>query len=393
MIPYGRQLIDQADIDTVCRALRGDLLTTGPEIKAFENELAEFCGAKYAVACANGTAALHLAGLAAGIGPGDLVITSPITFLASANFARFCGADVAFADIEGESANMDPAKLAEKMEPRVKAVVPVHFGGSPANMEAIARIADQHGAIVIDDASHALGATYLTGGGERVKVGSGRHSRMTTFSFHPVKHLTTGEGGAITTNDPGLYEKLLKLRSHGMVSQPEKWENLELGFDADGSPNPWYYEMPEIGFNYRITDIQCALGRSQMKKLPGFLERRRFLAETYRREMAGLPHVKALGVASGNDSAYHLFVVLIDFAALGMSRGRMMKELRARGIGSQVHYIPVNRQPYYRRLGISPDTPRADRYYEQCLSLPLFPAMSDQDVQSVMSALRGVLGI
>jgi UDP-4-amino-4,6-dideoxy-N-acetyl-beta-L-altrosamine transaminase len=402
-LPYSRQHIDDDDIAAVVRVLSSGMLTTGPEVERFEQSLAAYCGARYAVVCANGTAALHLAVLASGLKQGDGVITSPISFLATANCARYVGADVLFADIEAETANLDPvhveAVLAENRG--VKMLLPVHFGGHPARMEELARIAEKHGLQIIEDGCHALGATYADAAGKMVKVGSCRHSTMTVFSFHPVKGMTTGEGGAITTNSTELYEALQCYRSHGMVrseSHGKFFVNSELAFAETGSQNPWYYEMQLLGFNYRLTDFQCALGSSQLQKLDGFIDRKRELAGEYRRQFSSagmLSRVEPLAVQQGICHAYHLFVVRIDFSRLGLSRAALIRKLLDRQIGTQVHYIPLHMQPYYQaqRSILGSSLLQAENYYEQCLSLPMFPGMTTEDVARVVTALGECLGI
>ena len=384
-IPYARQSVDADDVKAAAEALVAEYLTTGPQVEGFEKELASFCGAKYAVACSSGTAALHLACLALSLKQGDAIITSPITFLATANCARFVGADVIFSDVEAATANLSAAALSKTLNDKkrsasVRAVFPVHFAGQPADMENIAREARSHGLKIVEDASHALGAEYRTKSGEWVKVGSCRHSDMTVFSFHPVKHITTGEGGAVTTNDEALYRRLLLLRNHGMVHDSKK--------------GPWFYEMNEVGYNYRITDIQCALGRSQMKKLSAFLKKRREIAAKYQAAFSSQEFpAKPLAVLDDVRHAYHLFVVRVPFKTLGLERADVMAVLKQKGIGTQVHYIPVSLQPYYREhSGTKPgDFPVAEEYYAEALSLPLYPAMPDDGVERVTRALEAVL--
>lgn len=385
MIPYGRHHVDEDDIRAVADVLRGPLLTQGPRAAELETRLAEYTGARYAVVVANGTAALHLACLAAGLGPGDVSVTSPITFLASANCALYTGAAAAFADIDPETLNLDPGALRALAGNGMKmdAVIPVHFAGLPCDMKVIREVAEAQGAVVIEDACHALGGTYPDG----AKVGSCRHSDMTTFSFHPVKLIAAGEGGAITTNDPGLYRRLQLLRNHGMTRTASDFEDPGRARSGDLA-NPWYYEMQALGYNFRITDIQCALAISQMGKLERFSSRRRQLAQRYDDAFASLAHIRIPQRGCRERSGNHLYVLRIDFAALGISRADAMGRLAARGIGSQVHYIPVPDQPYYRRLSPAGGPwPHAQAYYAEALSIPLYYGMSDEDAARVIEAV------
>lgn len=390
MITYGKHHIDEDDIDAVVKVLRAGILTQGPVVPAFERAVADYVGARHAVAVASGTAALHLAAMAAGLGPGDTLVTSPITFVASANAGRYVGADVAFADIDPHTVNLSPASLADVVRgrDRVRAIVPVHFGGLPCDMVEIKAIADAAGAIVIEDAAHALGSRYPDG----QAVGSCAHSLMTIFSFHPVKAIAAGEGGMITTNDDAMYRELLRLRSHGINKLDDRLECPERAA-TDGLPNPWYYEMQELGYHYRITDIQCALGLSQFAKIDRFIARRRELAERYDRAFAGMRHLAPAQPMGRERSGLHLYAVRIDFAALGTSRAAFMARLREGGIGTQVHYIPVPAQPYYQRLGFKPeDYPNALAYYEQALSLPLFYDLTDEQQERVIGLVRELAG-
>ena len=382
MLPYGRQTIDDDDIAAVAEALRGDFLTTGPTVEAFERAFAETVGARHAVACANGTAALHLAMLGLKVQPGEVVIAPSITFLATANCARYVGADVVFADVDADTGLMTPATLADAIarvgDRALRAVLPVHLRGDVAELPALAELAAAAGAVLVEDAPHALGTTMRFGNVAET-VGDVRHSAMATFSFHPVKTIATGEGGMVTTNDPALADRLRTLRSHGMV-RPQGAE-------------PWWYEMPEPGFNYRLPDILCALGLSQLKKLPHFAERRRTLAAAYAEALAPLaPVVRQAVRPAWSDPVLHLMTVLIDFEAAGRSRLEVVEALKARGVGSQVHYIPVHRQPYYRELYGDLNLPGADAWYARCLSLPLYPGMDDADVATVVEALKTALG-
>ena len=383
MLPYGRQTIDEDDIAAVAQALRGDFLTTGPTVEAFEDAFADQVGAQHAVACSNGTAALHLAMLALEVQPGEAVIAPSITFLATANCARFVGAEVVFADVDPQTGLMTPDTLAEAMTRldgrRLRAVLPVHLRGDTAELPALEAMAKSANAVLVEDAPHALGSS-LKFGNTVQRVGDCAHSAMATFSFHPVKTIATGEGGMVTTNDARLAERLRRLRSHGMI-RPQ---------DGD----PWWYEMPEIGFNYRLPDILCALGISQLAKLDAFAARRRALAARYEEALKPLaPLVVQASRPDWSDPVLHLMVALIDFQAAGRTRREVVEALRARGVGTQVHYIPVHTQPYYRERYGERDLPGANAWYERCLSLPLYPGMADDDVDRVVAALADVLGL
>lgn len=379
-LPYGAQSIDDDDVRAVVEVLRSDYLTTGPAVTRFERAVAEHCGARAGVAVSSGTAGLHAAAHVLDLGPDDEVVVPAMTFIATANAARYVGARVVFCDVCPETGLMRPEDLERVRTPRTRAVFPVHLTGRPVDLAGIARIACDAGITVVEDAAHALGATF-----EGEPVGDGRYARMAVFSFHPVKHITTGEGGMVMTNDEELERRLRRFICHGMERDPAHLEAP--------SPGPWSYEQAELGFNYRITDIQCALGTSQLAKLDGFVARRRELAARYDRLLEGVDAVAPIGRGpAASNSAYHLYEVLIDFAALGTTRAAVMDALRALGIGTQVHYIPVPSQPYYRRLGQDMASyPGARQFYERTLSLPLFPRMSDGDVDRVVDALAGVL--
>ncbi len=382
MLPYGRQTIEDDDIAAVTEALRGDFLTTGPTVDAFEAAFAEAVGARHAVACSNGTAALHLTMLALEVKPGEAVIAPSITFLATANCARYVGADVVFADVDPDSGLMTPDTLAEALtrvgDRRLRAVLPVHLRGDAADLPGLEVVARAAGAVLVEDAPHALGTTMRYGNVTEA-VGDARHSAMATFSFHPVKTIATGEGGMVTTNDPALARRLKMLRSHGMV--------------RPAGAEPWWYEMAEPGFNYRLPDILCALGLSQLKKLPRFAARRRALAAAYGEALAPLaPLVRPASRPAWSDPVLHLMTVLIDFEAAGRTRGQVVEALAGYGVGSQVHYIPVHRQPYYRDLYGDLTLPGAEAWYARCLSLPLYPGMADGDVAMVVEALRRAVG-
>lgn len=386
MIPYGKHYIDEEDIQAVVDVLRSGMLTQGPAVEAFEQAIAKYVGAKYAIAVSSGTAALHLAALVAGCGPATSLITSPITFVASANAALYAGGRVVFSDIDPDTVNMSPDALKEAFvkNPDARAVIPVHFAGLPCNMSAIKSVADQAGAVVIEDAAHALGARYADGR----RVGSCAYSLMTIFSFHPVKAIAAGEGGMITTNDEPTYRKLLRLRSHGINKFDDPFQLPEQA-ETNGIRNPWYYEMQELGFHYRITDIQCGLALSQFKKLDRFIARRRNLVSGYDKAFADMRNCRVAQIGGRDQSGHHLYVLRIDFEAAGLSRGQMMQELRTRQIGSQVHYIPVPAQPHYRRLGFRPeDYPNAQRYYQEALSIPLFYDLTDEQQKQVITAIK-----
>lgn len=377
-LPYGRQAIDEKDIQAVVDVLRGDWLTCGPAVEAFEKALCDYTGAKHVIAVSNGTAALHIAMLAAGVGTGDRVITSPNTFLASANCAEYVGATADFADVDPVTLNLSPAALEAAWQDDVKAVVAVDFAGRPCDMPAIAQIARDRSAVVIEDAAHAIGSRF-DHDGRSGSVGGHPWADMTTFSFHPVKTMTTGEGGAITTNDDELAARCRLFRTHGMEkTRPEE---------------PWFYEMKQPGFNYRITDIQCALGISQLKRLESFIQRRQEIVDTYNCAFQPLENLQTPAPVLSGRSAWHLYAVQIDFPTLGKNRAQIMQQLKARGVGTQVHYIPVHLQPYYQnKYGYAPGKcPQTEAYYEKALSLPLYPSMTDDEVQRVIQAVGEVL--
>jgi UDP-4-amino-4,6-dideoxy-N-acetyl-beta-L-altrosamine transaminase len=396
-LPYGRQQVTEEDIDAVCEVLRSDWLTQGPTIPLFEKKLSTTLASKPAVACSTGTAALHLAMMALDIGPGDAVVTTPITILADANCARYVGAEVRFADIDPETACMSPGALervlAQDAGHRIKAVIPVHFGGQPADLPRIHSLAEAHGAVVVDDACHAPGAWYEEGEA-RYGMGASPHSLMTVFSFHPVKHVAMGEGGAVVCDDPDLLDRLRRFRNHGITRDDPVLNDM--AFDENGDVNPWYYEMPSLGYNYRVTDIQAALGISQLGRLEESVNRRNQLADYYRRQLEiRFPDrsVRPLTLRPRVRHAYHLFVVRVDFAEHGVPRSTVMRRLREAEIGTQVHYIPVHLQPYYRQAsGTGPgDCPASEDYYEQALTLPLFPELEERDIDRVLVELGSAL--
>jgi UDP-4-amino-4,6-dideoxy-N-acetyl-beta-L-altrosamine transaminase len=384
-LPYGRQSIDDDDIAAVAAALRADMLTTGPLVEAFERDFARASGAVHAVACNSGTAALHLAALALDLRPGDAAIVPSVTFLATANAIRYTGAEVVFADVDADSGLLTSATLeaaiARAGGHRPRAVFPVHLNGQLCDMPAIEAIALRHGLAIVEDACHALGLA---------DVGAARHGGMACFSTHPVKAIATGEGGVVTTANADTAAKLRRMRSHGMVREPAAFENRELAFDGD-TPNPWYYEMPEPGWNYRLPDVLCALGISQLRKLERFFARRQEIAARYDALLAPLaPALRP--IPRTQPHGWHLYAVLVDFAALGTTRSRFMAALRKHGVGTQVHYLPVHHQPYYRRLYGALALPGADAYYARCLSIPFYPALGDDDVARVADALARAIG-
>jgi UDP-4-amino-4,6-dideoxy-N-acetyl-beta-L-altrosamine transaminase len=377
-LPYGRQSIAQEDIEAVARVLRSDFLTTGPEVARFEAELAEYVGAKHAVAVSNGTAALHLAVLALDLPTGARGVTHPNTFVATANALIYAGLTPGFADIDPTTYVMDPDALRASLRAEeAEVVLPVHFAGSVAGVEEVSRVARQNGAAVIEDAAHSIGGCYRDGS----RVGSCQYSDMTTFSFHPVKTMTTGEGGAITTNDESLHRRLQILRTHGITRNPEQLLQ---------NPGPWYYEMQFLGFNYRMTDMQAALGRSQLQKLDRFVSRRRELVARYNEAFADTPFLTTPPGVPECESAWHLYVLLFDWNMIGMDRPTVMARLRDKGIGTQVLYIPVPDQPYYQEHypRVGDGLTNARRYYEHALAIPLYPAMTDDDQARVISAVN-----
>ena len=396
-LPYGRHCVEEDDIAAVEAVLRGEFLTSGPVVVAFERALAEAVDVADAVVCSSGTAALHLASMSVGLGPGDAAVVPAITFLATANAIRLTGAEVVFADVDPDTGLMGADHMAAAIgnagDLRVRAVFPVHFAGQPAPMEEIAALAHTHGIAIVEDACHALGSTCETRDGAEAPIGRAEHGGLAAFSFHPVKTIAMGEGGALTGQDRTLLERARRLRNHGMTREPEAFSEHALAFDAGGVTNPWHYEMSVLGLNYRASDIHCALGLSQIGKLARFSARRRHLVAAYDARIATLaPLARPLSRRAGCAPAWHLYVALMDFAAAGTSRRRVMEALRAEGIGSQVHYIPLHCQPYYRGRYGEQALPGAMTYFERCLSLPLFPAMDDGDVDRVVSVLGRALG-
>ncbi len=394
-IPYGRQLIEDDDMAAVAAVLTSGYLTGGPAVSAFEDALAARTDAAYAVALGSGTAALHLAALALGLGPGDGVIVPSLTFLATANAARYVGADVIFADVDGNTGLLTAPTLEKAIADaggRAKAVFPVHLNGQTVDMAAISEIAAIHELKIVEDACHAIGGQHTGPDGSLVPVGSCAFSDITVFSFHPVKTITMGEGGAITCNDEQLSERIKCLRNHGMTRNAKDFKNLDLALDGTGEPNPWYYEMQSPGFNYRASDIHCALGLSQLKKLDRFKAARRQRMQWYSDALAPLsPPVQPLPVVPGGDPSWHLCAVHIDFESAGRERAEVMNQMKRQGVGTQVHYLPVHRQPYYRNLYPELNLPGAEAYYRTILSLPLFVEMTKDDVEFVVATLARAL--
>lgn len=371
-LPYGQQWLDEEDIQAVVNVLKGSYLTTGPTIAEFEDCVAKYVGSKYAVAFANGTAALHGACFAAGIDDGDEVITTPITFAASANCVRYVGGTVVFADIIEDTYNIDPLEIEKKITPNTKAIIPVHFTGQPVQLAEIHAIAKKHNLIIIEDAAHALGAEYK---GEKI----GALSDMTMFSFHPVKHVTTGEGGIITTNNELFYKKLLQFRSHGITREASKLSK------NDG---PWYYDMQFLGFNYRMTDIQAALGISQLKKLDQFVARRREIAQLYNEAFKNNERLFTPIQHVDGNSSWHLYIIKLNLENISVTRKEIFEALLAQNIGVNVHYIPVHTLSYYQELGyVKESMPKAEELYEAIITLPLFPKMSNADVKYVIDSV------
>ncbi|MBO4808949.1 MAG: UDP-4-amino-4,6-dideoxy-N-acetyl-beta-L-altrosamine transaminase [Lachnospiraceae bacterium] len=376
-ISYGHQFIDEDDIKAVEAVLRSDFLTCGPEIDKLEKKLCDITGAKYAVLCANGTAALHIACLSAGVGEGDEVITTPITFAASANCALYCGAKPVFADINEETYNLDPDEAEKKVTSKTKAIIPVDYTGQAAELKRFRQIADKHNLVFIEDAAHSIGTVY-----DGKNVGS--IADMTTFSFHPVKTVTGGEGGAVLTNNEEYYKKLLLFRAHGITRDPSMMER-----ESDG---PWYYEQVALSTNYRMTDMQAALINSQLNKLKRFSDRRKEIVSKYNEAFSKMPELFVQKEIPESDSTRHLYILRIKPEMLSIDRAKFFEAMSAEGIGCNVHYIPVYRHPYYEHLGYKKGLcPKAEKLYSEIMSIPLYPAMTDKDVDDVIEAVTKIV--
>jgi len=384
MIPYGRQDINQADIDAVTEVLNSDFLTQGPAVPAFEKTVADYCGTKFSVAVNSATSALHIACLALGVGKGDVVWTTPITFVASANCALYCGATIDFVDIDSSTYNISIDSLSEKLKQAEingklpKVIIPVHFSGQSCDMAEIHMLSQQYGFKIIEDASHAIGGRY-----KGKVIGSCHYSDITVFSFHPVKIITTGEGGMAVTNDTSIAKKMTLLRSHGITRNPNEMSHL-----PDG---PWYYQQIDLGFNYRMTDIQAVLGASQMNRIDNYINKRQNIAAHYNRELSELP-ITIPHQHVDNFSSYHLYVIRLQCKFLKKNHAQIFQSLRDEGIGVNLHYIPVHTQPYYKNLGFSEgDFPQAELYYQEAISLPIYPTLDKYQQNSVIGSLKKIL--
>ena len=388
-LPYSRQYIDKADIEKVTQVLKSDFITQGPNIIDFEKDFAKYVGAKYAVACATGTAALHLSCIALGINKKSKILTSAVTFVASANCAEFLGANVDFVDIDKNSYCMSAIELEKKLKRnKIDLVIPVHLCGHSSDMEKIYKLKKKYNFHIIEDSCHALGGKY-----NNSKVGSSKYSDISTFSFHPVKPITTAEGGMITTNDKKIYEKLLLYRTHGIHKNSLAFKNKGLAFDDDNQPNRWYYEMDVLGFNYRMTDLQAALGKSQLKKIDLFTKKRNQIAKIYNKNFKDIKNLKIPSKSKKVSHAYHLYTILIDFKKFDFTKNKFMKFLHDNKIGSQVLYIPVFLQPYFKRK-YNYDAnkfPESMKYYEQALSIPIFYSLKKIEQNFVIKKIKELL--
>lgn len=375
-LSYGKQCLDKEDIKSVINVLKGEYLTTGPYIKGFEEKVADYVGAKYAVAVSNGTAALHTACYAAGIKEGDEVLVPAITFVASSNCILYCGGKPVFVDLDPKTYNIDVNKIEEKITSKTKAIIPVDFTGQCVDIDRIMEISEKHNLIVIEDAAHALGSKYK---GRRV----GTNAHMTEFSFHPVKPVTTAEGGMVVTDSKEYYDKMMLFRSHGVTRNPEL---------LNENQGPWYYEQLDLGYNYRITDIQCALGLSQMNKLDSFIERRKNIVDTYNNAFRDMNEINVPFEADFSESGHHIYVITLNLDKLSVGRKEIFEALQKENIGVNVHYMPVYLHPYYKELGYKKgECPVAEELYKRMITIPLFPSMTDEDVKSVIHGVKKVI--
>ena len=389
MIPYGKHHIDEEDISSVINVLKGNNLTQGPLIETFEKEISKYVGSKYAVAVTSCTAGLHLASIISGLSKGKKLLTSPITFCSTANSSLFCGGDTIFADIDSSTINLSVDAIKKIVRTnKVDAISPVHFAGLPCDMKKIKKISEEIGATIYEDAAHAFGSTYSDG----TKVGSCKYSLMTIFSFHPVKSIATGEGGIITTNDKDTYLKLLRLRNHGIEKQNKNFQ-IKKNASTKNLINPWYYEMQELGYNYRITDIQCALGLSQLKKIDRFLKRRKHLAKKYDLAFKDLKNCAPTQKDKRDQSSNHLYILNVNFESIGKNRATLMKEFLDVGIITQVHSIPVILHPHFKKIGYDEKNfPNSFKYYRNALTIPLFYDLSDEQQAYVIKQVKKLIG-
>lgn len=390
-LPYSRQNLDKTDIEAVKKVLKSNFLTQGPLIQEFEKSFAKYVNSKYAIACATGTAALHMACQSLNIKKGDNLVTTPITFVASANCGEFLGANTFFSDIDNKNFCIDPISLEKVLKKKkISLVVVVHMSGHSADMKKIFYLKKKYGFKLIEDSCHALGGKY-----KDKKVGSCFYSDISTFSFHPVKPITTGEGGMITTNNEKIYKKLLKLRTHGIHKNSKEFSNKSMAFDKNGKKNIWYYEMSELGYNYRITDIQAALGKSQLKKINKFFKARNKIAKLYNKGFSKNSLIQTPEVSNDVKHAYHLYTILINFKKLKKTKNEVMMNLKRLNIGTQVLYIPVHLQPYYKKkykykFG---DFPKSEKFYDNCLSIPIFYGMKKKEVNFVIKKINDIVKI
>lgn len=390
-IPYGKQYISKEDINAVVETLNSDFLTQGPQIAEFEEKFASYVGAKHAVAVSNGTAALHLSALVLGVSPGDKVITTPLTFAASANCIKYCGGDLVFADIDSDTYLIDIDKVEEILASSpygtYKGIIPVDFSGRPVDLCRLREIADKYGCWILEDSCHSPGGYFIDKNGVKQSCGNGSYAELAIFSFHPVKHIATGEGGMITTNDTNLYKKLLKLRTHGITRDPNEFQNsIELA-DGKGEYPGWYMEMQQLGYNYRLTDFQAALGVSQLKRADIGLQRRKEIAFKYNEAFRGKEYIKGQSGYNENN-AYHLYIIEVE------SRLELYNYLRNNNVFAQVHYIPLHLMPYYSKQGWKVgDLPKAEAYYKKCLSLPMYPTLSDKEQDFVIKLINDFFNV